>query len=114
MIIYLLTLSSWERIVHAVLGSHILLNLRKVNDNRFTGIDRQDLGSIASRRPRAGNAAVGTRSIVEQFGDEVEEWLTPDPQLYPSIAIPPRDEVESEVETVESGLVARPTEQYLN
>ena len=99
---YLLTLSSWQRVAHAVLGSRVLLNLRKANDDRLNGTEKQNMSSIAFRRPKARGAAIATRSVVERFGDEVEDWLAPDPQLYPSmVSVRARDEIGTELGTVE-------------
>ena len=104
---YLLTFNSWQRVAHAVLGSHVLLNLRKANETRIDGTEKQKLSSIVFRRPKAsrdGRTIIGTtsRSLVERVGDDVEDWLAPDPQLYPSMVspIPPQDGIEVELEAV--------------
>jgi len=87
----------WQRVAHATLGSYTLLNIRKANETQYTN---ESLSTIIFRIP-AARAESRSRSFVERAGNDIEEWLAPDPRLYPSVqlTIPPTTVV-SEAEIV--------------
>jgi len=78
----------WERIGHAIIGSRTLLDLRQASEipnNRTTGrTEMRILSTISFQRPQTRRST--TRSIVEGIVDDMEEWLAPDPELYPRAA----------------------------
>jgi len=78
-------LISWQRVTYAILGSHCLLNLRKANVSRSI-TEKSNLSTVVFRGERSTGIGNPTRSFVERVGDEVEDWLAPDPRLYPSRA----------------------------
>ena len=88
-------LISWQRVAHAILGSRILLHIRKANEIKTTV---ENPSAIVFRRPST-RVESQSRSFIERAGDEIEEWLAPDPQLYPSMRlVNPPATVVSEVE----------------
>jgi len=76
---------SWQRVAYATLGSRALLHLRKANEVRYE-TESKRLSSIVFQAPTAIES--GSRSFADRIGDEIEGWLAPDPQLYPSARLP--------------------------
>jgi len=80
-----LALLYWQRVAYAVLGSRCMLNLRKAKESRNI-TDESSLGPMVFRDKRSMGVGNPTRSFVERVGDDVENWLVPDPRLYHSRA----------------------------
>jgi len=80
-------LMCWQRVAHATFGSRALLHIRKANE---LGRTTETVSTIVFRRPTA-RIESQSRSIIERARNDMEEWLAPDPQLYPSmrLTIPP-------------------------
>jgi len=92
-------LMCWQRIAHATLGTHTLLHIRKANE---LGSTTETISTLVFCRP-AARVESQSRSIVERARNDMEEWLAPDPQLYPSVrrAIPLTSEEEIEAQPSE-------------
>ena len=90
-LIYLIFVISWVRLSHSIFGSQILLHLRMANEGVVPSVPFERLHRFIKETSKA---VFSSKSIKEPgferapkpsrtFGD-IEEWLAPEPTLYPS------------------------------